>query len=129
LTIEKFTAETIADLELVIENPDGDKTVSIRLGKPYEKAPSQWRCQVALAGLNPPTFEFQGEDAFHALNLALCFTGAHLKNAVKPNGKICYGKTSAGFGHSYPIEYSFPSFPTAQEPGCPECPEDTPKVP
>jgi hypothetical protein len=46
LTIEKFTSEVIADLELIIENPEGSQTVFIRLGKPYEKAPAKW----ALSG-------------------------------------------------------------------------------
>lgn len=111
----------MADLELIIENPDGSQTVSIRLGKPYERAPNQWHCQVEMAGLNPPTFEFRGEDAFHVLNLALGFTGLHLKNAVKPNGKICFGKTSPSFGHTYPIEYSFPRFPAGEESDCSDC--------
>lgn len=53
----EYTAETIGALELAIRGSDGERTVSIRLGKRLRKNECLWCCQVEILGPKPSFFE------------------------------------------------------------------------
>jgi hypothetical protein len=66
------TATTwIASRKILIVKPDSKKiVVTLRLGTPYQTAPEEWACAVALEGLYERLHDAHGIDAWQALQLA-----------------------------------------------------------
>ena len=61
----------VAECELVCIEPDGARVAfTVRIGRPYQDPHGDWRCPVALDGLEKRIPDVAGVDSFQALMLA-----------------------------------------------------------
>ena len=86
--------DPIATTDLSVMLPSGERrSVTLRIGRPYRAATGEWRCPMALDGLQDKLPDAAGEDAIQALCLALRLLVSQLEGLVQRGGKVFYPTT------------------------------------
>ena len=71
--------------------PSGERRrVTLSLGRPYQTATGEWRCPMALDGLQDRLPDAAGEDAIQSLCLALRLLMSQLEAFVSRGGRIVH---------------------------------------
>jgi len=88
LTRKEFGEETGVS-ELVFESADGVKRrVTLRIGKPYFVADSEWACPVDLSGFERRHADIRGGDSMQALCLAISLLWSRVEDFRAKGGRI-----------------------------------------
>jgi hypothetical protein len=81
--------EEVASSEYVFRFPDGsERTVRLRVGRPYADGEKAWACPVELSGFERRYPDIVGEDSLQALSLALTLTWRRLQDFVDKGGTV-----------------------------------------
>jgi hypothetical protein len=97
---------TVASRTLVAVHPqNGELSVRIAIGMPYEYGPDEWACPVALDGLYDKLRDQHGADSFQSLMLAQNLAKMLLTDFVEKGWKLL----DAPGGASVSIERLFAS--------------------
>jgi hypothetical protein len=62
--------------------------ITVEVGKPYRVGPHEWACPVGLKGLHQSLPDVHGDDALHALCLAVSLAGRLLQYFKDEGGKV-----------------------------------------
>ena len=81
-----------ADFSVVLTSGER-RSVSLRIGRPYRAPTGEWRCPMALDGLQDKLPDAAGEDAIQTLCLALRLLFSQLESVVQRGGKVFYATT------------------------------------
>ena len=83
--------DPIVRTEFSLALPSGERrTVTLCIGQPYRASTGEWRCPIALEGLQDRLADAAGEDAFQSLSLALRLLMSQLEAVVQRGGKVFY---------------------------------------
>ena len=86
--------DPIVRTEFLVALPSGERRpVTLCVGRPYCASTGEWRCPVALDGLQGRLADAAGEDAFQSLSLALRLLMSQLEAVVQRGGKVFYPNT------------------------------------
>jgi hypothetical protein len=87
---ENFIAmTTVASRNLVaIHSAQGELSVRIDIGLPYQCSDNEWACPIALEGLYNKLPDVHGEDSFQALMLAQNLARTLLNDFVEKGGQL-----------------------------------------
>jgi hypothetical protein len=85
---EEF-GEEVAASDYVFQFGDGsERTVKIRVGRPYEAGTDEWACPVELVGFERRYPDIRGSDSMQALSLALSLAWQRVQDFVNKGGKV-----------------------------------------
>ena len=92
--------DEIAATDYVLREHDGsERTVRVRVGRPYEHDVRGWACPVEIAGFEPRYPDIRSADSLHALQLALSLAWYRLRDFAEN-----YGTVLDPQGHVYTID-------------------------
>jgi hypothetical protein len=81
--------EALASAELSYIAADGTQfDLRIAVGRPYRAAGGEWRCPVAIEGLERPLPDMAGEDSLQAMCMALSIVRGLLEHFVEQGGRL-----------------------------------------
>jgi hypothetical protein len=90
--------DEIAVAEMSCVAADGvDFDAGIALGRPYRAPTGEWRCPVAMAGLEEQLPDMAGEDSLQALCMALSTVRALLEHFTEQGGQLFHRGTRSPF--------------------------------
>jgi hypothetical protein len=99
-------ADEIAVVEMSCVAADGvEFDARIALSRPYRAPTGEWRCPVAMAGLEERLPDMAGEDSLQTLCMALSTVRALLEHFTEQGGQLFYRgirspfNVPATFGH------------------------------
>ena len=79
----------VASRNLVAIHPSqGELSLSIEIGMPYQISDSEWACPIALAGLHTHLRDQHGADSFQSLMLAQNLARMLLSDFVEKGGTL-----------------------------------------
>ena len=85
--------DPIAAAEFDAILPSGERRrVTMRIGQPYRASTGEWRCPLALHGLQDGLPDAAGEDAVQSLCLALRLLIGQLEGFVRRGGQLFYAE-------------------------------------
>jgi hypothetical protein len=83
--------DQLASAELICVAADGTQfDVRIAVGRPYEAPSGEWRCPVAMSGMEERLPDMAGEDSLQALCMALSTVRALLEHFVEQGGQLLH---------------------------------------
>ena len=83
--------DEVASTEVLCLAADGREFgARIAVGRPYRATTGEWRCPVAMSGLEERLPDMAGEDSLQALCMALSTVRALLEHFVEQGGQLLY---------------------------------------
>jgi hypothetical protein len=86
--------QVLASRSVLAVKPDGERlTLTPTIGMPYEVSPQEWVCPAILHGLDTPTVNVHGIDAWQAIQLAYELLTRLLGDFVDEGGALYWPGT------------------------------------
>ena len=99
------TPTSIATRSLLAVRPDGQElAITLRIGVPYEIAPEEWACPVAMEGFRERLHDVHGIDAWQAIQLVQNLQAQLLGYFIEEGGRLSGGfqESPWNFASSFP---------------------------